>query len=136
MKTSFEKFMASSAVQSVELSTVKVDLASIKDLDVVFKSAQSSIENANGLVAQDLGELANKWNQTFGKLKNELNSYDQNFMKAWDMIDIISKQLKDLGVTDTSMVDKYKGYLAGLNKTKAAISNAVIANKNRIDSKL
>jgi hypothetical protein len=128
--------MASNAVKEVELSEIKIDLASLKDLDVVFESAQSSIQNANKLVSQDLGDIANKWNQTFGKLKNELNSYDQNFMKAWDMIDILSKQLKDLGVTDTSMVDKYKGYLAGLNKTKAAISSAVIANKNRIDSKV
>ena len=128
--------MASNAVKEVELSEIKIDLASLKDLDVVFESAQSSIQNANKLVSQDLGDIANKWNQTFGKLQNELNSYDQNFMKAWDMIDILSKQLKDLGVTDTSMVDKYKGYLAGLNKTKAAISSAVIANKNRIDSKV
>ena len=120
----------------MKLEGIKINLASIKDLDAVFESAQSSIQNANKLVSQDLGDIANKWNQTFGKLQNELNSYDQNFMKAWDMIDILSKQLKDLGVTDTSMVDKYKGYLAGLNKTKAAISSAVIANKNRIDSKV
>jgi hypothetical protein len=114
----------------------KINLASINDLDSVFELAQSSIKNANKLVSQDLGDIANRWNQTFGKLKNQLDSYDQNFIKAGDMIDTISKQLKDLGVTDTSMVDKYKGYLNGLNKTKGAISNAVIEAKNRIDSKI
>ena len=134
MKTSFEKFMASSAVQSVELSEMKIDLASVKDLDNIFKVAQTNIQNANGLVAQDLGAIASKWNQTFLKIQNELKAYDDNFLKAWAMIDDLSKQLKDLGVTDTSLVDKYKGYLTGLNKTKSALNKAIIDNKNRINS--
>ena len=139
MKTSYHKFMASNAVKevsNVELSEVRVDLASIKELDAVFKNAEANIKNANVLVAQELGAIASKWNQTLLKVKSELQSYDSNFMSAWDMIDSIGMQLKELGITDTTMVDKYKGYLAGLNKTKSAISNAVIENKNRIDSKI
>jgi len=120
----------------MKLKGIKIELASIKDLDAVFKLAQTNIQNANGLVAQDLGEITNKWNQTFGKIKNELNSYDKNFSQAVDMIDLLSKQLKDLGVADTSMVDKYKGYLSGLNKTKSALNTAILDNKNRINSKL
>jgi len=131
--------MASNAVQgvsNVELGSVKIDLASIKDLEIIFKSAQSSIQNANGLVAQDLGALANKWNQTFGKFKNEIKVYSQNKEKAYGMIDDISKQLKDLGVADTSMVDVYKGYFEGLRKTEMALRQAIMDNKNRMDTVL
>jgi hypothetical protein len=115
---------------------VNVELASLKDLDKKFKEAQSNIQNTQSLVLIELGELAQKWNQTLGKIGNELKSYDQNFMTAWEMIDDLSKQLKNLGVTDTSQVDQYKGYLQGLNKTKSALNSEVIAKKNSLESKL
>ena len=126
--------MASNAVNKVELANVKIDLASIKDLDDAFKLAQLSIQNANGLVAQDLGAISNKWQVAWGKLKNEMKIYEQNKEKTSGIIDDINAQLKQLGITDTSSIDKYKGYLEGLRKTASALRMAALDNKNRMDT--
>jgi hypothetical protein len=56
MKTSFDKFMASSAVQevsNVELASVKVDLAIVDDLIKENKNAQRDLE----IVSMQIKEL-------------------------------------------------------------------------------
>lgn len=52
MKTSFEKFMASSAVNQVELGEHKVELASIGDLASKVEKARTEINNFNSEVAK------------------------------------------------------------------------------------
>ena len=51
MKTSFEKFMASSAVK-VELGEVKVELATIGDIASKTAQAKTAIDNFNSEVAK------------------------------------------------------------------------------------
>jgi uncharacterized coiled-coil DUF342 family protein len=52
MKTSYEKFMASSAVQPVELGEHKVELATINDLNARVQKTKAEITTFNSEVAK------------------------------------------------------------------------------------
>ena len=118
MKTSFEKFMASSAVNEVskvEMSEIKVELA--KDINTIMKDADSLIfENA----------------KLEGKAISLLNQAHKIYTSAWpDSKPLLAefenalKQMQTLGVTPPpAFVNSYATYkkeIANLAKLKAGV---------------
>jgi hypothetical protein len=115
MKTSFEKFMASSAVQSVELSTIKVDLA--MDINAIMKAADALIfENA----------------KLESKAISLLNDVNKVYTSSWpDAKPLLSefenalKQMQTLGVEPPkAFVNSYATYkkeIGNVAKMKAAV---------------
>jgi hypothetical protein len=104
MKTSFEKFMASNAVQSVELSTVKVDLALIDDIEKKSKDVLQVTKDLNDKIEE------------FKKFKVDATLFLQG--RTQQSVDLLSKlqdankMANDLGMEFNiskyqSILDKY-----------------------------
>jgi hypothetical protein len=85
MKTSFEKFMASSAVQSVELGEHKIDLALIDEIDKLFDGA---IAKKRTLQQQAL------------KIATELENLQPMFIQSLSLAKKASAAAKELGAND------------------------------------
>lgn len=104
MKTSFEKFMASSAVQevsNVELASVKVDLALINDIEKKSKDVVQVTKDLNDKIAE------------FKKFKSDAKLFLQG--KTQQSVDLLTKlqeankMANDLGMQFS--IDKYQSVL-------------------------
>jgi hypothetical protein len=90
MKTSFEKFMASSAVQEVELGEHKIELALIDD----FKKLKSSAILSKDIVMETYKELKAKSLQ----LDSEIKKYVAETIDLSNVKDNLSAKYKELGM--------------------------------------
>jgi hypothetical protein len=98
MKTSFEKFMASSAVQSiepvkVEMSEIKVELA-LEDIDALVTRYFQITDNAQGQSKGILGSLR----QVLSVYENALNQ-ESPMQKSKVVIEKMAADFKAMGVT-------------------------------------
>ena len=104
MKTSFEKFMASSADQSVELSTVKVDLALVDDIQRMV-NALNSQKSIDDKVINDTVKILRPLQQLkrdgVNRVKTNESVIDSSLVKiklANDLLLKASQMSKALGV--------------------------------------
>ena len=104
MKTSFEKFMASSADQSVELSTVKVDLALVDDIQRMV-NALNSQKSIDDRVINDTVKILRPLQQLkrdgVNRVKTNESVIDSSLVKiklANDLLLKASQMSKALGV--------------------------------------
>jgi hypothetical protein len=98
MKTSFEKFMASSAVQSikpvkVEMGEIKVELA-LEDIDALVTRYFQITDNAQGQSKGILGSLR----QVLSVYENALNQ-ESPMQKSKVVIEKMAADFKAMGVT-------------------------------------
>jgi hypothetical protein len=104
MKTSFEKFMASSAVQSVELSTVKVDLALVDDIQRMVnalnsqKSIDDKVINDTVKILRPLQQLKRDGVNQVKTNDSVVNSSIDKIKLANDLLLKASQMSKALGV--------------------------------------
>lgn len=100
MKTSFEKFMASSAVKSVEptkveMGAMKVDLAITDDIVAVLKDVKSTLDKANAAdarIAKAIEVLKKEY--TFYSMNKKLGSlYNKRGEDLYKKFDSLAKQL-------------------------------------------
>jgi hypothetical protein len=104
MKTSFEKFMASSAVQSVELSTVKVDLALVDDIQRMVnalnsqKSIDDKVINDTVKILRPLQQLKRDGVNQIKTNDSVVNSSIDKIKLAKDLLLKASQMSKALGV--------------------------------------
>jgi hypothetical protein len=104
MKTSFEKFMASSAVQSVELSTVKVDLALVDDIQRMVnalnsqKSIDDKVINDTVKILRPLQQLKRDGVNQVKTNDSVINSSIDKIKLAKDLLLKASQMSKALGV--------------------------------------
>ena len=127
MKTSFQKFMASEAVKSVEptkveMATMKIELGAKEDLIKLINEASKLVGPAT-----KIEDETSKWNQQFNALKTRLpdliaknkaqfdkmfalkNSIDNSYNK-------FQTQLKALGVPKEAVTD-LESAMASLKET-------------------
>ena len=128
-----KKIEKANEVQEVKLEKHEVELASIADLQNVFKQGQAAVEKANAL-SYKLGDSVTLWNKTFSALKKEIQDVEKSILDGAQLIATINKQAKELGINEIPEVKKIQGYLSGLQKTSTALRGAVLDNKNRIDT--
>jgi myosin heavy subunit len=123
MKTSFDKFMASSAVQevsNVELSEVKVELALMDDIKALigkYKSLDDAIKTQKG--------------KTFTSVKtfqDSIKTAYQNAQSAVALIDQLDAKSKELGIADSG--------LGGYKKELAAKASEYKSKFTKLDSVL
>ena len=81
MKTSFEKFMASNAVNQVELGEHKVELALLDDVTKWKNGFEKSAKQARLMVAG----ADNNTNETLMFLRNAIKISDQYLQKAKEL---------------------------------------------------
>jgi septation ring formation regulator EzrA len=117
MKTSFEKFMASSAVQSVELGEVKVELASYQD-----ELAAIEKEYRNGLGMMET--YAIKLEQEENKVRESVAKYRDVIAKS--KVNILN-DLKKYGITELPadwkrMFDKLDARVRDIKSIKGIVS--------------
>ncbi len=98
MKTSFEKFMASSAVQSikpvkVEMGEIRVELA-LEDIDALVTRYFQITDNAQGQSKGILGSLR----QVLSVYENALNQ-ESPMQKSKVVIEKMAADFKAMGVT-------------------------------------
>jgi hypothetical protein len=104
MKTSFEKFMASSAVQSVELSTIKVDLALVDDIQRMVnalnsqKSIDDKVINDTVKILRPLQQLKRDGVNQVKTNDSVVNSSIDKIKLAKDLLLKASQMSKALGV--------------------------------------
>ena len=100
MKTSFEKFMASSAVQevsNVELASVKVDLAAIALTDIQNKLDESyKLREDYNTSIDKMQSIATQGIKAMGTLYKNLIVIDKQ-------VNDLEKQLKEMGIEPTSL---------------------------------
>jgi hypothetical protein len=128
MKNSFHKFMASSAVQSVELSTVKVDLASIESL----KSMTNLIEKALSLavkLSSDGVEQSKSINKITNDVRSILSDVDKRSALALDEYNSIRKSIKELGINMPPEIDKL---YTEMFTNRDAQTGKIVTNMNNI----
>jgi hypothetical protein len=121
MKTSFEKFMASSAVSQVELGEHKIELATIGDIASKTAQAKTAIDNFNVEVAK-LQAIAKtqsvKGSSIVSALEDLLDMYNEMFAEFKKLgIDPASyKELK-------SAKDLYFSYYNGVKQLTQEMKN-------------
>jgi tetrahydromethanopterin S-methyltransferase subunit G len=124
MKTSYEKFMASSAVAentNVELGSVKVELASINEIASRVQKAKSEIDNFNGEVAK-LQAIARTQSVKGAGIVTALED-------ILDMYNALSADFKKLGIDPASYKevkaakDLYFSYYNGVKQLTQEMKN-------------
>ena len=122
MKTSFEKFMASSAVNEVALSEMKVELSVITDLDDAINKAMDQYSKVNDIVMQ------------FTKLQTALKgAYQASQNSIVDMARkkaLVETNMKELGlsfdkVPSLSKAEKFANSYADIQNEVKKIVNAL-----------
>jgi hypothetical protein len=96
MKTSFDKFMASNAVQevsNVELGAVKIDLALFDDIE----KARAGVSKMIGFVNGDFTKVQQAVSLV-GRIKNELPLTDKLADALLDKVLLFENEAKKLGV--------------------------------------
>ena len=101
MKTSFEKFMASSAVK-VELGQNKVELALLDDMKVTIDNAKARIKSLKSAEKQvlDLISTASKLQE---KLQDEYGFANSDSVVIENALERTMKAAKDLGIDPNSI---------------------------------
>lgn len=123
MKTSFEKFMASSAVNEVALGEMKVELAVVDDI----AKGREKISKMIGFVNKDMSEVKKAFS-LIEKIKVDLGNTDK---LSNDLLQTISKfedDAKKLGVEIPSQVLNAGNLAFELLKTNDALRK-LIASK-------
>ena len=116
MKTSFEKFMASSAVK-VELGEVKVELALIDDIINKRNIAAGNITKLKGKMKADAMEF-DKW---INELVDSMDTMTKLIQQAKDLgADSSVKQLESLKSSTNNLT---KAWYASIQSIKKAIDN-------------
>jgi hypothetical protein len=135
MKTSFEKFMASNAVNQVELSEVKVDLAVIQDIDKLIVEIEK-IGNAGKGSALKAVEKARSINPLLVEARQGYNSLNTFTLKASQLYTELSQQYKALGISLPSEIEnKFKKLQDTQGALKSAIITLMLESKNVIDNR-
>jgi hypothetical protein len=120
MKTSFEKFMASSAVNQVELSTVKVDLG-IKEEMAKIQQMADQLENQGKELFKNEQKAVLLLKEAY-KLLQPIGNFQET------QIESIIADLKSAGLDNSKeykeLVSSYD-YLSRLNSTTKRISREV-----------
>jgi hypothetical protein len=126
MKTSFEKFMASSAVQevaNVELSVVKVDLA--MDINAIMKAADKFYFEDMKIQSKAIGLL--------NEAQKALASANQNPQPLMQEFENAIKQMATLGVeTPKAFASSYNDFKKNV-ASEGKIKKAVLAKLFEID---
>lgn len=122
MKTSFEKFMASSAVNEVALGEMKVELSIITDLDDAINKAMDEYGKVNDIIMQ------------FTKLQTALKgAYQASQNSIVDMARkkaLVEGNMKELGlsfdkVPSLSKAEKFANSYADIQNEVKKIVNAL-----------
>jgi hypothetical protein len=117
MKTSFEKFMASSAVNQVELGEHKIELALIDDVKNKRDIAASNIVRLKGKMKSDAMEF-DKW---ITQLVESMDDMTKLIQQAKDLgADSTVKQLESLKSSTNSLTKEWYNSIKAIN---TAISN-------------
>jgi len=120
MKTSFEKFMASSAVNQVELSTVKIDLG-IKEEMAKIQQMADQLENQGKELFKNEQKAVLLLKEAY-KLLQPIGNFQET------QIESIIADLKSAGLDNSKeykeLVSSYD-YLSRLNSTTKRISREV-----------
>jgi len=120
MKTSFEKFMASSAVNQVELSTVKVDLGIKEEMAKIQKLADD-LENQGKELLKNEQKAVSMLKEAY-KLLQPIGNFQETQIEA------IISDLKSAGLDNSKeykeLTSSYD-YLSRLNATTKRISSQV-----------
>lgn len=116
MKTSFEKFMASSAVQPI-----KVEMALVDDLDKIYQSAISMQEKAEIMIV-DYNSMANK-------ISSLLNQVGSEYLKANAVFQEVEQKSKELGVELSAPLKNKKQIIAESLKEIDAYKKKLASNK-------
>jgi hypothetical protein len=120
MKTSFEKFMASNAVNQVELSTVKVDLG-IKEEMAKIQQMADQLENQGKELFKNEQKAVLLLKEAY-KLLQPIGNFQET------QIESIIADLKSAGLDNSKeykeLVSSYD-YLSRLNSTTKRISREV-----------
>jgi len=120
MKTSFEKFMASSAVNQVELSTVKVDLGIKEEMAKIQKLADD-LENQGKELLKNEQKAVLMLKEAY-KLLQPIGNFQETQIEA------IISDLKSAGLDNSKeykeLTSSYD-YLSRLNATTKRISSQV-----------
>jgi uridine kinase len=123
MKTSFEKFMASSAVQSVELGAVKVDLA--MDVNAIMKAADQ-------FIFEDM-KVQSKAISALNDAQKALKSANQDPKPLLAEFENALKQMATLGVEPPrAFANSYASFKKDTSK-EAKIKSQVLAKLFEID---
>ena len=109
MKTSFEKFMASSAVQEVELGAIKVELASLDQIKAAYIEGRKKLDKYNS----DYNEGVRVLRGAF-QLGNALSN---DFDKVSKMYAELEKGIKDMGLDIINYPDLQNAALFFRQKT-------------------
>ena len=124
MKTSFEKFMASSAVQSVELSEMKVDLSSMDDLKAIWAEGEKKWQSVRK-VLNELDTIQSDWNRSIAMLSTQLSEVEAIKSKGIKKSDDIDAQLKSLGLEASSDVNNMRTIFKMYANTTTTIQDRV-----------
>jgi hypothetical protein len=120
MKTSFEKFMASNAVNQVELSTVKVDLGIKEEMAKIQKLADD-LENQGKELLKNEQKAVLMLKEAY-KLLQPIGNFQETQIEA------IISDLKSAGLDNSKeykeLTSSYD-YLSRLNATTKRISSQV-----------
>ena len=120
MKTSFEKFMASNAVNQVELSTVKVDLG-IKEEMAKIQQMADQLENQGKELFKNEQKAVLMLKEAY-KLLQPIGNFQETQIEA------IISDLKSAGLDNSKeykeLTSSYD-YLSRLNATTKRISSQV-----------
>jgi hypothetical protein len=109
MKTSFEKFMASSSVQEVELGAIKVELASLDQIKAAYIEGRKKLDKYNS----DYNEGVRVLRGAF-QLGNALSN---DFDKVAKMYAELEKGIKDMGLDIRNYPDLQNAFLFFRQKT-------------------
>jgi len=121
MKTSFEKFMASSAVQEVELGAMKIDLALTDEI----AKGREKISKMIGFVNQDITKVQQAISLV-GKIKVELANTDKLADGLLDKIVMFENDAKKLGVEVPNQVLNAGNLTFELKKTNDKLRKLII----------
>jgi len=121
MKTSFEKFMASNAVQEVELGAMKIDLALTDEI----AKGREKISKMIGFVNQDITKVQQAISLV-GKIKVELANTDKLADGLLDKIVMFENDAKKLGVEVPNQVLNAGNLTFELKKTNDKLRKLII----------
>ena len=116
MKTSFEKFMASSAVQPV-----KVEMALVDDLDKIYQDAIDTQTKAEMMIVD--------YNDLSAKITSLLNQAGQKYLQANARFADVENAAKELGVDLSAPLQNKKKIISQSIKEIDAYIKKLVSNK-------
>ena len=99
-----------------DLSSNKIDLGSLQDLDVLFNKANNDDEAIGQALISSLGKAEASYKQNLQALQNAKNSSKELISKAKDLgIDLPPATLNKIETID-GMIKETQGYLSKINQ--------------------